>query len=165
MPSQREDYILAQIQLLRQFVARLLRRREEAGLHEAIQLALHLQEKLFARPAAEFLRLEVSEQIAALKLGESIEAGRAKCLAYATLLKETAALYEIKGQNDLAAGARQLALYVTLSVAVDQPTGDTSANVLLAELSAALSGSELHPPVQELQEKLAQRKKIDELRH
>lgn len=157
MPSQREDYIIGQIQLLRQFVARLLRRREEAGMHEAIQLAMHLQEKLFARPAAEFLRLEVSEQIAALKLGESKEAGHAKCLAYATLLKETAALYQIKNQDDLAAGARQLALHVVLRVAVDQPASDTSTNVLLAELTAALGNTELHPPVRELQERLDQR--------
>lgn len=159
MASQREDYIIGQIQLLRQFVARLLRRREEAGMHEAIQLAMHLQEKLFARPAAEFLRLEVSEQIAALKLGESKEAGHAKCLAYATLLKETATLYQIRNQDDLAAGARQLALHVVLSVAVDQPVGDTSVNLLLAELTASLGQTELHPPVRELQEKFDQRMK------
>jgi len=157
MASQREDYLIGQIQLLRQFVARLLRRREEAGLNEAIQLALHLQEKLFGKPAAEFLRLEVSEQITALKLGESKEAGHNKCLAYATLLKETATLYQIKNQDDLAAGARQLALYVVLSVAVDQPTGDNSASVLLAELTASLGQTELHPPVRELREKFDQR--------
>ncbi len=157
MPNQRQDYLLGQIQLLRQFVARLLRRREEAGLHEAIQLALHLQEKLFAMPAAEFLRLEVSEQIAALRKGESKEEGHAKCLAYATLLKETAALYAMKDQPDLASGARQLALHVVLSVAVDQPAGDTTVNVLLAELTASLGETELHPPVRELQEKFDQR--------
>ena len=157
MPSQRQDYLLGQIQLLRQFVARLLRRREEAGLNEAIQLAMHLQEKLFAMPAAEFLRLEVSAQITALKKGESKDEGHAKCLAYATLLKETASLYAIKDQPDLAAGARQLALHVVLSIAVDQPAGDTSANLLLAELTASLGNTELHPPVRELQEKLDQR--------
>jgi hypothetical protein len=157
MPAQRQDYILGQIQLLRQFVARLLRRREEAGLNEAIQLAMHLQEKLFGMPAADFLRLEVSEQIAALQKGESKEEGHAKCLAYATLLKETAALYAIKEQPDLAAGARQLALHVVLSVAVNQPANDTSTNVLLAELTGLLEHTELHPPVRELQEKLDQR--------
>ena len=157
MASQREDYIIGQIQLLRQFVARLLRRREEASLNEAIQLAMHLQEKLFVKPAAEFLRMEVSGQIAALRLGESKESGHAKCLAYATLLKETATLYQINGQDDLATGARQLALHVVLSVAVDQPASDTSANVLLAELTAALGNTELHPPVRELQEKFDQR--------
>ena len=157
MPAQRQDYILGQIQLLGQFVARLLRRRDEAGIQEAIQLALHLQEKLFIMPAAQFLRLEVGEQIAALKLGESKEAGHNKCLSYATLLKETAALYELNSKHDLAAGARQLALYVVLSVAVDQPAGDTSANVLLAELNVSLAGTDLHPPVRELREKFDQR--------
>lgn len=159
MPAQRQDYILGQIQLLGEFVARLRRRRDEAGLHEAIQLALYLQEKLFVKPAAEFLRLEVSEQIAVLKLGESKEAGHAKCLAYATLLKETATLYEFKNQMDLAAGARQLALHVVLSVAVDQPAGDTAVNLLLAELTPLLADTELHPPVRELQERLDQREK------
>ena len=157
MPGQHQDYMLGQIQLLGEFVARLLRRRDEAGLQEAIQLALYLQEKLFAMPAAEFLRLEVSAQIAELKKGESKEEGHAKCLSYATLLKETATLYALGGKNDLATGARQLALYVVLSVAVDQPTGDTSTNVLLAELNASLAGTELHPPVRELQEKFDQR--------
>jgi len=157
MPAQRQDYILGQIQLLRQFVARLLRRREEAGLSEAIQLALHLQEKLFGMPARDFLRLEVSEQIAALQKGESKDEGHAKCLSYATLLKETASLYAIKGHPDLAAGARQLALHVVLSVAVNQPATDTSTNVLLAELTAALGDAELHPPVRDLQTKLDQR--------
>ena len=157
MPAQRQDYILGQIRLLGEFVARLRRRRDEAGLHEAIQLALYLQEKLFVKPAAEFLRLEVSEQMAALKLGESKEAGHAKCLSYATLLKETATLYEFKNQMDLAAGARQLALHVVLSVAVDQPGGDTAVNLLLAELTPLLAGTELHPPVRELQEKFNQR--------
>lgn len=157
MPAQRQDYILGQIQLLGQFVARLTRRRDAAGMDEAIQLALHLQEKLFGRPAKEFLQLEVSEQIAALRLGESKESGHSKCLSYATLLKETATLYDLSNRNDLATGARQLALYVTLSIAVDQPAGDTSANVLLAELTSSLAGKELHPPVRELQAKLDQR--------
>jgi hypothetical protein len=138
MPAQRQDYILGQIQLLREFVARLLRRREAAGLSEALQLALHLQEKLFGRPAADFLKLEVNEQLAALKLGESTEAGRDKCLAYATLLKETAALYDLIDRPELATGARQLALHVALGIAVDLPPGDISAQVLLAELNAAL---------------------------
>src|ERR1035437_374403 len=104
MSSQRDDYILGQIQLLGEFVARLLRRRDQAGLQETIQLALHLQESLFTMPAVEFLRLEVSEQIALLKKGESKESGHNKCLAYATLLKETGTLYELSGKIDLATG-------------------------------------------------------------
>ncbi len=159
MPSQRQDYVLGQIQLLSQFVARLLRRRDEPGMNEAIQLALHLQEKLFGMPATDFLRLEVSEQIAALKKGEAKDEGHNKCLTYATLLKETATLYALRNQPDLAAGARQLALHVVLSVAVDQALGDTSANVLLAELTASLGNTELHPPVRELQGKLDQRER------
>lgn len=157
MPAQRQDYILAQLDLLRQFVARLLRRQEPATLSEALQLALHLQEKLLPLPVPDFLRLEVSGQIAALRQGQSAEAGRSRCLTYARLLQETAKLYALSGRDDLATGARQLALHVTLSVAIDLPPGDTSASVLLAELTSALGQTELHPPVRELREQLDQR--------
>lgn len=156
MPAQRQDYILGQIALLRQFVARLLRRKEPAALEEALQLAFHLQEKLFPVPPAEFLKLDVAAQIAALRAGQSAETGRERCLTYATLLKETATLYALAGREDLATGARQLALHVVLAVAVDQPPGDSPTSVLLAELLTALGDAELHPPVRELLSKLSQ---------
>ena len=109
MPGQRKDYVMDQIELLRQFVARLAGDHSRVGLEEALQLSLHLQEKLFPLPAPEFLGLPVDEQIAALRRGESPATGRDKCLAYARLLRETASIYEFRGRPDLAAGARQLA--------------------------------------------------------
>jgi len=150
MPGQRQDYILNQIDLLRRFVARLANKREQAGLEEALQLAFNLQEKLFPLPPAEFLRLDVSQQIAALYAGESKNTGHEKCLTYAQLLKETAQLYEFRGRDDLAAGARQLALHVALSVALDQPEKPESSHVLIDELSRLMEPGSLHPPVMEL---------------
>jgi hypothetical protein len=150
MPGQRQDYILTQIELLRRFVARLANKREQAGLDEALQLAFHLQEKLFPVPPTEFLRLEVAEQISALCAGESKTAGHEKCLTYAELLKETAQLYQFRGRDDLAAGARQLALHVALAVALDNPATPEPSHALVDELSRLVEPGTLHPPVMEL---------------
>ncbi|WP_438482206.1 hypothetical protein [Oleiharenicola lentus] len=120
-----------------------------------LQLSFSLQEKLFNMPPSEFLQKEVSEQVASLKAGESVAAGREKCLTYASLLKETAALYENRGHDDFATGARQLALHVTLSVALENPS-DVVADKLVGDLLAKLDPLQLHPPVRELLEQFNQ---------
>ncbi len=149
MAGQTQDWIIRQIELLRQFVARLFRDRTPADIEEALQLAFNLQEKLFARPPTEFLRLDVTEQIAALRAEEPPAVGHEKCLTYATLLRETASLYELRGRDDLALGARQLALHVALAVALDQ-SPPAAAGALVRELLATLDPETLHPPVREL---------------
>lgn len=148
MPGQRKDYILDQIELLRQFVARLTIDRNPAGLEEALQLSLNLQTKLFPRPAPEFLALPVDAQIDALQAGAAPAVGRDKCLTYACLLQQTASLYEFRGRPDLAAGARQLALHVALTLAVASPADDAAA--LVPGLLDHLDPLDLHPPVREL---------------
>jgi hypothetical protein len=148
MSVKRQDYILSQIELLRQFVTRLADSRERIGLEEALGLALHLQEKLFPLPAAEFLALPVDGQIAALRAGESPAAGRGKCLTYGRLLQETARLYEYRGRADLAAGARQLALAVLLDGALEEPA-DNAAATLVRDLLPLIEPGQLHPPVRE----------------
>lgn len=153
MAGQRQDYILRQIDLLRQFVKRVVGKRPDPELDEALLLALHLQEKLFPLPPVEFLQLELSEQIAQLRRNESRSAGNARCVAYAALLAETAKLYEHKGAPDLAAGARQMALYAALSVAIDDPA-DAEANLLARETLVQLDPQSLHPPVIALLEQL-----------
>ena len=153
MSSQRQDYILRQIDLLRQFVKRVVQKRPDPELDEALLLAMHLQEKLFPLPPAEFLQLELPEQIAQLRRNESRAGGNARCTAYAALLAETARLYEHKGAPDLAAGARQMGLYAALSVALDDPA-DSEANLLSRELLVQLDARSLHPPVIALLEQL-----------
>jgi len=153
MSGQRQDYILRQIDLLRQFVKRLVQKRPDSELDEALLLALHLQEKLFPLPPAEFLRLELAEQIAQMRRNESREEGNAKCCAYAALLGETARLYEHKGEPDFAAGARQMGLYAALSVALDDPA-DAEANLLAREMLVQLDAHSLQPEVIALLEQL-----------
>lgn len=138
-----------QIELLRQFVARLVNDRANAGLDDMLQVAFNLQEKLFGRPPAEFLALEVSEQVVVLRAGESAASGREKCLSYVKLLTHTAALYDHRGRADLGAGARQLALHVCLAVALDNPSDDEAAE-LVDSLATDLDPSTLHPPVLEM---------------
>lgn len=150
MAGQRQDYILAQIELLRQFIARLARSRDRIGLEEALQLAFNLQEKLFPLPPAEFLQLEAAAQVAALQAGESPADGRAKCLTYAQLLQGTATLYDYRGRADLAAGARQLALHVGLSLALDGAERNAAADALVDHLIPLVDPDQLHPPVREL---------------
>lgn len=157
MPTQRQDYILTQIELLRRFVARLLNKREQAGLDEALRLAFDLQEKLFPVPPSEFLQLEVTRQIEALKSGETKANGEAKCLTYAELLKQTATLYQLRDRDDLAAGARQLALHVALSVGLDQPASPEPVHAIVDELLGTVDRENLHPPVRELLDAYLQR--------
>lgn len=149
MSGQRQDYILRQIELLRQFVARLTTSGGNRELEEALLLSFHLQEKLFPLPPAQFLRLELAAQVEALRAHESPAAGRDNCLTYARLLAETAALYDLKGRNDLADGARQMALYAALCVALDGGAAPAP-HELIDALLARLDPETFHAPVAEL---------------
>ncbi len=146
MAGIRQDYILRQLDLLRQFIARLASRRNDRELEEALLLSFHLQEKLFPVPPAEFLRLDLADQIAALSRNETPAAAHEKCLAYATLLAETAALYDYKARNDLADGARQMALYAVLHAALER-RDDPAATELIENLTGQLDPETLHAPV------------------
>ena len=158
MATQQQDYLLRQIEMIGRLVARLRRKgkilaeEDRTELNETLLLALHLQEKNFGMPAEKFLGLSADEQIAALRHGESTASGHERCLTYATLLKETAELYAYRDNEDLALGARPLAFYVALWVALDQPAGTATAQPLVRELLAALNGADLPPPTRELLE-------------
>lgn len=157
MAGQRQDYILRQIELLRRAVAQLAGSGDGEGLEQALQLSFNLQEKLFAQPAADFLSQPVSGQIDSLLAGESKASGQAKCLTYAGLLHQTALLYQFRDRTDLAAGARQLALQVTLHVALDDPADPQAVRQLVSELLAAVEPLNLLPPVRELLDEFIRR--------
>ena len=111
--GQREDYLMRMTEELCEFVARAVLLRDTGQLAQALQIAVQAQERLFARPAAEFAALPVDEQLRLLTLDESPDQARAKCLAYASILEEAGNVYQARGRDDLAASALQLALYVT----------------------------------------------------
>ena len=156
MAGQQQDYLLRQIEILGRLAARLRKKvkpldeQDRLELNETLLLALHLQERNFGMPAAKFLRLTADEQVAALRKGESAADGLERCLNYAAILKETAELYAFRGNEDLALGARQLALYFALSVALEKPADARAAETLIDELRADLGEAGLHPPTREL---------------
>ncbi|HEY4302805.1 MAG TPA: hypothetical protein VGM73_18190 [Candidatus Didemnitutus sp.] len=148
MPAQEDDYILRQIEILGEIVAQLLKRRDPVGEEYALLQAFALQEKLFGMPAATFLKLSSVDQVAALAKNEPEATGRGKCLSYVMLLRDTASLYQLRGQGDFAFGARKLALNIALLTANGQPTDPATA--LVRELQGILAGAPLDAPIQAL---------------
>ncbi|HWA28194.1 MAG TPA: hypothetical protein VG734_21260 [Lacunisphaera sp.] len=159
MPAQQQDYILRHIQTISQLIARLRRKGKKLGeedvaeVNEALLLALHLQEKNFGMPAAQFLALPAAEQIATLRQGETRAAGDERCLTYVSLLRDTAELYAFRGKSDHALGARQLALHVALAIALDHAADPAAVARLVQELLHLLDGADLPPPTWELLER------------
>ena len=148
MPSR--DYVLRYLELVRQFLAEVTKLRESRKLDQALRVLLHAQEKLFARPAGEFVTLPLDEQLRLLTAGESTDNARAKQLGYAALLREAGEIYRLRDREDLAASANQIALHVMLTVAVEHPA---IAAELLPEIRALLArvpADHLHAPVKEL---------------
>ena len=162
MPAQEQDYIVRHIQTIARLIARLrskgrmLAEEDRTEVNEALLLALHLQEKNFGRPAAEFLNLSADEQFDALCHSESKKSGHERCGTYVALLRETAELYAWRGNSDLALGARQLALYIALRIALDEPADAAAARARVRSLELLLDGAALPPPTHELMARFGQ---------
>ena len=150
MPGERQDYLLRLIEQLRQFVAQALALRQAGKLDEALMALAHAQEKLFVRPAGEFRHLPIVDQLRLLKLGESTNMGREKCVAYATILEQAGLVFQGKNQDSLANSAFQLALHVLLLVAEEPGTVTPELQRALATLRERLSAEELNAPTREL---------------
>lgn len=150
MPA-RDDYILRFINLLREALAEALRLRTAGNYEQALLTLMIAQEKLFARPAPEFLGRPLDEQLRMLTIGESDENARTKVLGYASLLREAGLVYEKRDRRDLAESAFQLALHVTLLSAASA-TGSARDETLeqARELLARVPADQLHEPVKEL---------------
>jgi hypothetical protein len=155
MAIRREDYILELIDELQAFVAEALQQGASGKLGEALMTMVRAQEKLFARPTAEFAGLGIDEQLRLLTLNETPEKARAKVLAYAALLTEGGKIYGGRGRRDLAASAFQLALYLTLTVAIGEPARAGQLQPAVADLRGRLGDEPLNPPVQALLARLA----------
>jgi hypothetical protein len=144
------DYILRYLELVRQFLAQAVKLRESGKLNEALRVLLQAQEKLFARPASEFVTLGVDEQLRMLARGESPENARAKRVGYAALIQEAARVYRERDRDDLAAAANQLALHIMLTVALEQPDEADALLPSIRELLAQVPPEQLYEPVKEL---------------
>jgi hypothetical protein len=151
----REDYILRLIEELQLMIAQAVAERNEGKLGQALLSAVAAQEKLFARPTADFAARGIDEQLRLLTVDESPATARAKCLAYAALLEESGRIYAAKNRADLAASANQLALFVTLTVAAGDRPRRGELQPQIDALLARLRPGPLYPPVQEMLDRLA----------
>jgi hypothetical protein len=111
---QRQDYILRLLEELNQFLAEVARFRRAGSYDAALLTLLQAQERLFARPAEQFMALPVEDQVRLLAMDESTANARDKCVAYAALLAVAGHIYQARAQPALAHGAYQLASHVTL---------------------------------------------------
>jgi len=148
---QRQDYLERMLEELGHFLAEVTRYRQ-AGSHDAALLTLlQAQERLFVRPASEFLTRPVPEQVHLLAVGETADHAREKCLAYATLLAEAGRTYRAKRQPELAQGAYGLALHVSLLAARQFPPADpTGLRAQIAALCELIPAEERVPELREL---------------
>jgi hypothetical protein len=133
------------------FLVEILEFRQAGSYDAALFTGLRAQERLFARPAQDFIPRSLEEQVHLLVVGESDTNARDKCLAHATLLTEAGHTYLAKGQPPLALGAYQLALHVTLLAAVKFPPADSPAlRARIAALLDQLPADDLNVKVKEL---------------
>jgi hypothetical protein len=111
---QKQDYVLRLIEELGQFVAEVAGLRNRGRYDAALLTILQAQERLFARPAQDFITRPVEDQVTLLVIGDTAANGHEKCLAYARLLTEAGITYQAKDQTALALGAYRFALHVLL---------------------------------------------------
>lgn len=126
MPPQKQDYILRLIEELGQFAAEITRLRDGGRYDAALLTVLQAQERLFARPAQDFIARPVEEQMTLLVIADTVPNGQEKCRAYARLLIEAGATYQAKDQPALALGAYRFALTVLLLAQDRLPGMDAS---------------------------------------
>ncbi|MFT3867236.1 MAG: hypothetical protein QM715_01950 [Nibricoccus sp.] len=151
MSARREDYILRMIEQLRLMVAAAVKFRNGGQLDQALLAIVSAQEKLFARPASDFMALDLDEQLRLLRIDEAPDTAREKCLGYAALLREAGLVYEARDKPELAASAFQSALYILLTTAVETnrpASSETAADI--ADLLDRIPVDQLHAPVKEL---------------
>ncbi len=109
MAPQRQDYLLRLIEELGRFVREALRSGEPQRAEAALPALVQAQERLFARPAAQFVELTPEAQVDLLAFGESSATAREKCLTYAAILDYAAELYDPAGRPALALASREWA--------------------------------------------------------
>lgn len=123
-------------------IAEVVKLRNKRSYDPALHTLLQAQERLFARPAQEFMTRSIEEQLHLLVVGETEANAREKCLMYAALLTEAGHTYVARDQTAVASGAYQLALHVLRLTAVRYPAlrpgeDETRIDALVERLSAS----------------------------
>lgn len=121
MSPQRQDYLLRLIEELGRFVRQALSAGQRPLAEAALPALIEAQEKLFARPAAEFLGCTPGAQMDLLAAGESDATAAEKCLTQAAILDYAAELYDAAGRPALALGSRQWAAAIREAAATRWP--------------------------------------------
>lgn len=150
----RDDYILRFVNLLREALAEALKLRQGGRYEQALILLIQTQEKLFVRPAAEFIGLSLDQQVELLRRGEKPTDARIKLLAYGSLLREAGLNYLARDRADLASGAFQAALHANLIVALEDTTRDVELHSTISDLLKRVPPEQLHAPTVELLKRL-----------
>jgi hypothetical protein len=141
---------------LGRFLAEITRLRDQGHHDAALLTGLQAQERLFGRPAQEFMTRPIEEQLHLLIIGESAASAREKCIAYATLLTEAGHTYEAREQTAVASGAYQLALQILLLTALRTPAQEAAQDrARIAALLDRLPGDQLVEEVKGLLEQFA----------
>jgi hypothetical protein len=152
----RDDYFLRFVNLLREALAEAVKLRQGGRHEQALLVIIQTQEKLFVRPAAEFIGLTLDQQIELLRRGEKPVDVRMKLLAYASLMREAGEIYAARDRAELAAGAFQAALHVNLVVATEDAAPDDNLLGTIGELLKRIPPDQLQPPVVEMLQRLPQ---------
>ena len=157
MPPQRQDYLLRLLEEQARFLSEIVEFRQAGSYDAALFTVLRAQERLFARPAHDFISRSLDEQVHLLVIGESDTNARDKCLALATLLTEAGHTYQAKEQPPLALGAYLFyAFFLVISgglalAAVKFPPADsTTLRTRIAALLARVPAGDLNAEVKEL---------------
>jgi hypothetical protein len=137
VPPQKQDYLLRLMEELTRFLAEIRKLRDGGSCDAALHTILQAQQRLFARPAQEFMTRSLEEQVHLLVVGETAANAREKCLMYATLITEAGHTYQVREQTAVASGAYQLALHILLLTAHRFPGPDESD--ISARVSALLA--------------------------
>jgi hypothetical protein len=148
------------VDLLRQAIIQSIKLREKGRPDQAMFALMVAQEKLFARPIAQFAPLPLEEQLRLLTLDEPPEMARQKVLIYAKLLREAGINYEARDRRDLAENTFQLALNVALQGVISTRETSSADNIdddtteFLRDLLNRIPPQSLHAPTVEMLKQL-----------
>jgi hypothetical protein len=151
MPAQKQDYLLRLIEELGRLMSEVVKLRKQGNHDAALHTLLMAQERLFGKPAQEFIPLSVEEQLRLLASGENPSNAREKRLMYAALLTEAGHTYTAREQTALASGAYQLALHILLLTTLRDPAPEAEEDRgRIAALLDLLADEELAAEVRSL---------------